>query len=63
VLGSDWPIVPTQATIDALRAIPPMDETTNLPPVPAEVVEKISTATPSVGRNRSPLIRLTGGLA
>jgi uncharacterized protein len=41
VLGSDWPIVPTQTTIDALRAIPPMAETANLPPVPAEVVEAI----------------------
>jgi predicted TIM-barrel fold metal-dependent hydrolase len=41
LLGSDWPIVPTAAIIDALREVPKLAGSASLPEVPSEVVEGI----------------------
>jgi predicted TIM-barrel fold metal-dependent hydrolase len=41
LLGSDWPIVPPEAPIEALRGIPKLAAAANLPEVPSEVVEGI----------------------
>jgi len=41
LLGSDWPLVPTETVIAALREVPKLAAAANLPDVPSEVVERI----------------------